>query len=63
MRIYRIVRKLLAVLLLAALLPGFAAAEEAALEEKSLELGNSNVRWPEITGMADEEAQRELENA
>ena len=60
MRIYRIVRKLLAVLLLAALLPGFAAAEEAALEEKSLELGNSSVRWPEITGMADEETQREL---
>ena len=52
-------KKLLTVLaaVCLAFLPAFAAAEGAALEENALELFGSSVRFPAVTGMADETAQ------
>ena len=46
------------ILLMTAVFP--ALAEEASLEERSLELGNSSFRYPAVTGMEDEELQREI---
>ena len=60
MRIHRIARKILAALagLTLAVIP--ALAEEITLTEKSLDLGNSGIRYPEIAGMADEALQAQI---
>ena len=52
-------KKLLTVILAVCLAvsPAFAAAEGTALEENALELFGSSVRFPAVTGMADETAQ------
>ena len=58
MKIRRMVRWITAAAAALALAAGCAAAEE--LSGGSLALGNSVVSWPEITGMADEALQKEI---
>ena len=57
---HRIARRILAVAaaLMLAVIPAW--AEEITLAEKSLELGNSEIRYPEIAGMADEALQQQI---
>ncbi len=60
MRNHRIAEKVLAVMaaLMLAVIP--ALAEEITLTEKSLDLGNSGIRYPEIAGMEDEALQQQI---
>ena len=63
MRTKRYGRKILAILaalMLAAGLPCAAASGELALTDMQLELGNSNIAYPMLTGMADETLQQEI---
>ena len=58
MKMHRITRAILAAAAALMLASVPALAEEAGLTEKSLELGNSSIRYPEIAGMADETLQQ-----
>lgn len=60
MRIHRITRKILALAAAMALAVIPAWAEETTLTEKSLELGNSGIRYPEIAGLADAALQQQV---
>ena len=53
-------KRILAAVFAAALAACPALAEETALEDRSLELGNSSLRYPAVTGMADEALQQQV---